>query len=118
MKYNDFFSLSTTYLTLKYDDEKVFFLRAQEERLLGIVGANSTQYDSFPVQIHKLNTPKCISGYIRRKMEKLFFLYTSIGLYLNLNISASSCPIFTILGSLNLSKSVLTRSIRLPKDTT
>ena len=46
-------------------------------------------------------------------MEKLFFLFKSIDLDPKIkisNISASRCPIFMILGSLNLSRIVLARS--------
>ena len=39
----------SSYFTLKSIEDKVFFLMAKEERLLGKDGANATRYDCFLV---------------------------------------------------------------------
>ena len=106
VKYNIFF-------TIIYWG-KPFLLRAQEENVFRIAGVDATQFHCFIVYFYKLNVPKWISGCIRRKMKKnYFFLFKSIDLDPKIkisNISASRCPIFMILGSLNLSHVVLARS--------
>ena len=105
VKYNIFF-------TIIYWGKRVL-LRAQEEKDLGIAGVDATQYHCFVVYFYKLNVPKWISGYIRRKVEKTIFsvwIYWFGGQIKISNISASRCPIFMILGSLNLSRVVLARS--------
>ena len=88
-------------------------LRVQEEKILGLAGADATRYHCFLVWIYKLNVPKWFSGYIRRKIENYLLLYESIDLEPKikiLNISASKRLMFLSLDSLDLSHLVLVRA--------
>ena len=60
--------------------EKHFLLRPQEEKVLGLAGADATQYDRFLAKINKLNYLSESVATWEKKWKNLFFLYKSIDL--------------------------------------
>ena len=112
MKYYDFpFFLSFVKYNIFYIE--IYWGKPFLRVLFWICGAEATLYNCFVAYINKINAPRWINGYIRRKVEKSIVLDKSIDLDPEIRISnilVSNCPIFMILGSLNSSTLVLSRS--------
>ena len=88
---------------------KRFLLRVEEEKVLELDDADANRYQCSLVQIYKLNVPKWIGGYIRKKVEKAIFLYKYIGVDPKVIYQISQDLVIRFVMILGLSKLMLAR---------